>query len=211
MADAVDVRVVHHAEDPLGRAAVERGVERGDHPVELGEHVVVDVERAVGPDVRLDPAEHAKRLQARVDLVDLLPLRLEPAVAEVVRVVGEAQEPVAAALRGERHLLDRALAVRRPGRVAVHLAAEVAELDERRKLAVSRRRDLGRPLAELGRRRAVAEVRVELVLARVRDDLARSRRSVTPYSEIESPRRCASSRSAMLWSFEPVKCWRTLP
>ena len=66
--DAVDVRVVHRAEDPLGRAAVERRVERRDHPVELGERVVVHVERAVGADVHLDPAEHAERRQPRVEL-----------------------------------------------------------------------------------------------------------------------------------------------
>ena len=34
---------------------------------------------------------------------------------------------------------------------------------------------------------------------------------VTPYSEMESPRRTASSRIATLWSFEPVKCWSRFP
>ena len=32
-----------------------------------------------------------------------------------------------------------------------------------------------------------------------------------PYSEIESLRRTASSRSATLCCFEPVKCWSRLP
>ena len=32
-----------------------------------------------------------------------------------------------------------------------------------------------------------------------------------PYSETCSPRRTAASRSATLWSLEPVKCWSTLP
>ena len=63
MADAVDVRVVDRAEDPLGRAAVERRVERRDDPVELGERVVVHVERAVRADVHLDPAQHPERLE----------------------------------------------------------------------------------------------------------------------------------------------------
>ena len=35
--------------------------------------------------------------------------------------------------------------------------------------------------------------------------------SVIPYSEIENPRRWASSRIATLWLFEPVKCWSRLP
>ena len=34
---------------------------------------------------------------------------------------------------------------------------------------------------------------------------------VTPYSETEKPPRWASSRSATLWSFEPVKCCSRLP
>ena len=48
VADAVDVRVVHRPEDPLGRIAVERRVQRRDDPVELGEDLVLDVERPVG-------------------------------------------------------------------------------------------------------------------------------------------------------------------
>ena len=65
-------------------------------PVELGEHLVLDVQRAVGADVHLDPAQDPERLQARVYLLDLLPLRLEPSFAQVVRVVGQAQERVPA-------------------------------------------------------------------------------------------------------------------
>ena len=71
----------------------------------------------------------------------------------------------------QRHLLERVLAVRRPGRVAVHLAAQVSELDERRQLALSGGADLVRALAQLGRDGRVAEERVQLVLARVRHDL----------------------------------------
>ena len=69
---------------------------------------------------------------ARVHRLDLAPLGLDPALAEIVRVVGQAEELVAAGSGGERHLLDRRLAVGRPGRVAVHLAPQVAELDESR-------------------------------------------------------------------------------
>ena len=54
----------------------------------------------------------------------------------------------------------------------MHLAAQVVELDELRQRAVPRRRDLGSPLAELRRDVAVAEEGVELVLGRMRDDLA---------------------------------------
>ena len=53
----------------------------------------------------------------------------------------------------------------------MHLAAQVAELDELRQRAVPRRADLGSPLAELRRYVAVAEEGVQLVLGRMRDDL----------------------------------------
>ena len=135
VSDAVDVRVVDRAQDALGRVALERGVHRRDDPVELREHLVGDVERAVGADVDLDSAQHPERLHALVDGFDLPPLRLHPPVAQVVRVIGQAEEPVAATLRLRRHLLDRVLAVGGPGRVAVHLAAEVGELDELRQLS----------------------------------------------------------------------------
>ena len=138
VADAVDVRVVDR---PRMRSVGLRSNDVWSEATTQSssrEHLVLDVERPVRADVRLDPAEDAERLQPLVDLLDLLPLRLEPAVAEVVRVVGQAEEAVAAALRGAGHLLDRGLPVRGPGRVAVQLAAEIAELDERRELAVAR-------------------------------------------------------------------------
>ena len=92
----------------------------------------------------------------------------------------------------------------------MELAREITELDERGEIAVPRGRDLGRALAQLRRRRSIAEEGVQVVLVACVTTFPDST-SVTPYSEIESPRRCASSRSAMLWSFEPVKCCRTLP
>ena len=54
----------------------------------------------------------------------------------------------------------------------MHLAAQVAELDELRQLALARGADLVRSLAQLGRDGRVAEELVQLVLARVRHDLA---------------------------------------
>ena len=93
----------------------------------------------------------------------------------------------------------------------VEVAAQVAELDERRQLAAARRLELARVLAQLRRDERVAEMLVQLLLVARREDLAASRPSWTPYSETESPRLTAASRSATLWSFEPVKCWSRLP
>ena len=101
-----------------------------------------------------------------VDRLDLRPLRLEAPLAEVVRVVGEAEELVAARRRSPRHLLDRRLAVGGPGRVAVHLAPEVAELDEPRQRAGAGRLELAAVLAQLRRDERVAEERVEGLLVR---------------------------------------------
>ncbi len=57
MADAVDVGVLDRGEDPLGGASIERGVQRGDDPVELRQYLVRHVDLAVGADVRLDAAQ----------------------------------------------------------------------------------------------------------------------------------------------------------
>ena len=49
-------------------------VDAGLHPVQLGQHVVGQVEPAVGEDVALDPAQHAERRQHLVGGGDLLAL-----------------------------------------------------------------------------------------------------------------------------------------
>ena len=192
---------------------VERRVERGDDPVELGEHLVGDVERrrprGCSPRSR---AGSRNGVSCSLSSLDLLPLRLEPAVAEVVRVVGDAEELVAARLRGARHLLDRR-SCRPPTRSSGSAARRAGRRSSTSvgQLAVPRRLELAGVLAQLRRDRARSRG--------TRRAPPRSRcvttspvsTAVTPYSEIESPRRCASSRSATLWSFEPVKCWSRLP
>ena len=88
-------------------------------------------------------------------------------------MVGQREVAIAAPLRLERHLLDRALPVRRPRRVAVELADEVARLDERRQAAVARGLELAAVLAQLGRDEGVAEEAVELLLGAEAVHLAR--------------------------------------
>ena len=160
-------------EDPLGGAPVEALVQRGHHPVELGEQFLRHVDLAVRPDVRLDAFQHAERLQALVHLVDLPPLRLHPPLAEVVRVVGEREEAVAEVAGGPRHLLDRRPSVRRPVGVTVELAHEIPELHELREAAVARGAELARVLAQLRRDRLVAQEAVQAVLVGEPVDLAR--------------------------------------
>ena len=61
MADGVDVRVLHRGQNALRRIPLLRVVHGRDHPVEPGEHVVVDVQARVGTDVDLDPVQQPER------------------------------------------------------------------------------------------------------------------------------------------------------
>ena len=83
MAEAADVRVAERLLDARGHLAPRHPLAAVDarlHPVELGEHVVGQVEPAVGQDVALDPAQDAERRERLVRRRDLLGL-----AADVVR------------------------------------------------------------------------------------------------------------------------------
>ena len=111
------------------------GVQAELHPVELGEHVVGQVEAAVAADVDLGPAQDAERRELLVgerDLLALAPQRVRVEAghdADVLGVVADGDVLVAAVARRGPHLEHGRLAVR-PGRVAVEVAAHVRELDE---------------------------------------------------------------------------------
>ena len=94
-------------------------------------------------------------------------------VAEAVagRVVGDREVGVAALARRLGHLLERVAPVGER-RVAVQVAADVADLDQLRQLAVGRRGDLAVALAQLGLDVGEAEPLVDLLLGRVALDLA---------------------------------------
>ena len=63
--------VFHRPADALRRIALEGRVNRGDHPVALGEHLVRHVERAVGANVDLNALEQPERRNLLVHRVDL--------------------------------------------------------------------------------------------------------------------------------------------
>ena len=134
VAEAAHVRVAQRLLDALGHLASRHplaAVHARLHPVELGEHVVGEVEPAVGEDVALDPAQDAERREQLVGGGDLLGLAAdvvggEPADgADGRRVVADREVLVAALAGGAAHLLDARAAVR-PRRVAVQVAADVA-------------------------------------------------------------------------------------
>ena len=183
MPDAVHERVLDCRDHPLGHRSpgdLERGVDAGHHPVELGEQVVVVVERAVGQDVDLGAGEQPKAATPRVERPHLLnplrqPLRGD-VVAEAVAggVVGDREVGVAAAPRRLGHLLERVVAVGDRG-VAVEVAPNVLQGDQLRQLAVGGRRDLAVGLAQLGLDVGEPEALVDLGLGLVRGDLPGAR------------------------------------
>ena len=109
------------------------------------------------------PRQDAKRRKLLVGGGDLLALAAQVVGVEarddpdVPGVVADRHVLVAEVPRGGRHLEDGRLAVR-PRRVAVEIAAHVAQLDERR------RRPAERFLAQLGRAPRHAERRVDALL-----------------------------------------------
>ena len=107
-----------------------RRVHARDQPVELGQQLVLVVERAVGQDVDLAAREQLDALDRRVCLAHELDLATQllgrDVVAEAVRggVVGDREVLIAPLAGGQRHLLDRVVAVG-GDRVAVQVAADV--------------------------------------------------------------------------------------
>jgi hypothetical protein len=141
------------------------------YPLELCEDVVGKVEPPVGEDVALDPAQDAKRGEQFVCRRDLLGLAADVVRGEAAdgshggRVVADREVVVAALPGGAGHLLDAGPSVR-PSRVAMEVAADVLQLDERRRLAAERL------LAQLGWTPRKVERAVDrLLIRRVRERL----------------------------------------
>ena len=158
VAEDVDLRVLQGAQHALGLLRgrqVEAGVEGDEDEVEPGEHLVLEVERAVAQDVHLHRAQDADLGVAGAHLVDLLPLLaqavgVEPAGhRQRLAVVGDHHVLVAAGGAGLDHLLDGVAAVR-PGRVHVEVAAQVLDPDQVGEPAGRRGLDLAAVLAQLG-------------------------------------------------------------
>jgi hypothetical protein len=144
---------------------IERGVHRRDDDVELGEAVVCEVHGAVRPDVALDPGEDAKGRQPLVRLVDLVALAADIVGvqarngADGRRVVAN-REVLVAELTGGKSHLDDGLAAVRPRRVAMQVAADLVDRDERGSLPAERL------LAQLRRAEGDAERGVDRLLVR---------------------------------------------
>jgi hypothetical protein len=146
VAEDVDVRAGHGLDDAaghLGPLHAQLGVDARHHDVELGQQLLVLVERAVGQDVDLDAREDAERRQALVERPHLVELaaqalgREAPGDGEAGRVVGEHHVLVAEAHGRPGHRLDGGAAVG-PRRVQVAVA-----LERRPQLGTRTQGDLG--------------------------------------------------------------------
>ena len=76
--------MAHRLDHARGQLAARRalaGMKRELHPVELGQHVVGQVERPVGEDVALGSPQHAERRQRLVRRGDLLGLAPQPSAS----------------------------------------------------------------------------------------------------------------------------------
>ena len=129
-------------------------MDRTDDEVEPIENVRSVVEPAVGEDVGFDALENRDTgISGRVQLVDLLHLRLERFLGETsgvergLRVIGDADVPPAARRGAARHVGDRRLAVRIE-RVAVEDAANVVIGDERRERTARGGVDFAEPFTQ---------------------------------------------------------------
>jgi hypothetical protein len=179
-------------------------------PVELGEQLLGQVERAVRQDVHLDPRQEPQAvllLQRGVQLADARHLRAQPLGVQAQRaragVVGDGEVAQAQPLR----LLDQLGQGRaRVGRVLgvhVEVAAQVALLDQLRQPALLGGLELARPLAQLRRDPRQPHGAEDLLLGR--PPSRRSSRSKIPYSLSLRPRWTARVRTAMLCALLPVK------
>ena len=108
------------------------------HPVELREDVVGEIERPVGEDVDLASAQDAKGRELLVRGGDLLALAPDVVGVESgydsygARVVADRDVLVTEVSGRQAELENRGASVR-PGGVTVEIAADLGELDERRR------------------------------------------------------------------------------
>ena len=164
------------------------------HPVELGEDVVRQVERAVGADVALGAAQHAERRERPRSTAAIS----SACAPQVVGVEARARHARSACGRRSRRTRSRGRAQPSPSRGPtpsrptsvvwhVEVAADVATLDERRRLAAERL------LAQLRRTpRGCRAARTGLLVGRGLGQLARAPRR-TPACRSRARARCRSA------------------
>src|SRR6266545_262764 len=158
MAEHVDDARPQRPDEPVGHALArlrEVRVDARDHPIEPGERLRGQVERAVGQDVHLDAGEETRLAPLAIQRGDTLALLRQPLLVEPerarARVIRDGEVPSAAASRLVRELLERGAGVGRRPRVDVQVAEHVPLLDETWERARLGSLKLAGALAQLGR------------------------------------------------------------
>ena len=140
----------------LPAALLQRRVRRGDHEVQFGQHVGLEVQATVLEDVDLHTGEHGDVVVSPARLADRRGVFGQAILIQAVRLdlalgmLGNAEVPVAAPAAGLDHLLDGVRTVR-GGRVHVQVAADVARLKQGGQVVGPGGLDLSAVLAQLRR------------------------------------------------------------
>ena len=154
-----DMFVFHGADDALGHLGFGEGedvVDGSDAVVELGEDVIVKVERAIFEDIDLGAGDDLEFFESFVEFSNGRDLFQEAIFAEAVRLeggfrmIGDAKILQAVVDGGGGHFFERVAPVGGYG-VVVEGAAEVIEFDESGKLAGGCGFDFPPVFAEFGR------------------------------------------------------------
>src|SRR6266511_2970833 len=172
VADDVDGGVLAGPHQPPGQlraGLVEPVVDAGDEHVEAVEEVVVVVERSLPVDIQLGAVQQLDVAQAPLQRADpgaLVEHGLAAGAAEqeLLGVVGDRQEAVAALAGGGHHHLERGGRVGRQLRVAVEVAADVVDGDQARQRPRGGRLHLAAVLAQRRRHPVEAKAPVDRLL-----------------------------------------------
>ena len=156
-------------------------MDRGDDDVELGEAVVGEIHRAVGPDVALDAGEHGDAVEPLAQGADAAGLLERAPLVEPVghrqrlAVIGDRDVGEAGVAGGARHRLGIGAAVGGGG-VHVQIAAQIGEASRARQGAALGGLDLAAVLAQLRRDEGESERPVDVLLGAAGDGLPSSSR-----------------------------------
>ena len=159
-----------HAGSHFLAVLIETGMHAGDDDLHLRQHLIVQIQSAVGQNIHLDAGEDADAaLHLAVHRADALDVFERPLLIQAVghgqvfRVVGDGDVLVAASQRGLSHLADGVVSV---GGIGVHVqvAAQVGLLNEPGQRVAGGSLNLAQVLAHLGRHPVHAQGGVDLFL-----------------------------------------------
>src|SRR3954469_11585233 len=141
-----------------------------DDEIELAEHVVTKIERAIAQNVAFDAGENAEcAVELAIQSANRSGLRTELRRVDAVRldraaaVIGDPEILQTELARGGDHFLERVVSIARR-RVAMERAAQILPLDQARQFVLRGRVELAAVLAQLRRNEIEIEGTIQLRL-----------------------------------------------